>query len=71
MTQKERLYFGGVTKETRMCANCAHYIDHFMKSNGEFYLLAFGHCTYPRIKNRSAYDECKYFELKQERSAEK
>ena len=57
------------------CSDCKHFIQHYGRRNDieaaasglRFYKLNCGHCTYPRIKNRSPETiACNYFELKTE-----
>jgi len=45
-----------------MCANCKHYYPHYSNIGRSF---GCGHCCYPRMKPRKAYDLCKYFEAKE------
>ncbi len=42
-----------------MCANCAHYYPHYREDG---WPLGCGHCSYPRMKQRRAYDLCEHWE---------
>lgn len=47
--------FIGVQEGETVCANCAHYIQHYTLSRytpGGLLAVNAGHCTYPRIKDR-------------------
>ena len=44
-----------------MCANCTHYYAHYRKDGWSF---GCGHCVYPRMNSRRAYDFCEHFENK-------
>ncbi len=46
--------------EMPMCANCTHYHPHYTKDGRPFLC---GHCPYPRMKPRRAYDLCEYFQM--------
>jgi len=50
------------------CANCVYFYQHYQKyisaeAPGKEYFapLNYGHCTYPRLKNRNADDVCLNF----------
>lgn len=52
-----------------VCANCKHYIQHYMRvfsgKSSEFVELRpvnYGHCIYPRVKDRKPGDSCGLFE---------
>lgn len=64
MTVNERraIYCHNLTVETPLCVNCAHYYPHFSE-NG--YPFSSGHCVFPRIKLRRAYDACAHFKAKE------
>ena len=65
MTKSERysIYAHCLTPETPMCVNCAHYYPHFRQDG---YSFECGHCGYPRIKLRYAYDACGNFIIKED-----
>lgn len=52
------------------CANCRHFRLHYVRLQDnlpEKYMpTAVGHCVYPRLKDRRAYDRCGDFERKDE-----
>lgn len=53
-------------KDERVCNSCKHFHPHYRKSsNGMFYQINAGHCAYPRMKSKEAYDSCKYFEKRE------
>ena len=42
--------------EEPYCAQCIHYVPHYIKfGENLFDLIRCGHCTYPRKKHRDAY----------------
>ena len=47
------------------CVNCRHFYQHYIRSLSEVYgyqAINFGHCGYPRMKDRMAHDTCARFE---------
>mgnify|MGYP001864168692 CR=1 FL=1 len=57
------------------CSDCNHFVQHYGRRNDiearvagtRFYKTNCGHCTYPRIKNRSPETiACNHFELRNE-----
>ena len=46
------------------CAQCIHYIPHYIKFGENLYdLIRCGHCTFPRKKHRDAYAKpCPHFQ---------
>lgn len=53
----------GLMDGDRCCANCVHYHPHYVRrSFGDFYKISWGHCSYPRLKNRKVLDVCEHFE---------
>ncbi len=67
MTSKERfdLYIKNVP-DVPLCEYCKHFTPHYIAWFGDFKKLDRGHCVFPRIKNRDAYDTCQYFEKNEE-----
>lgn len=63
MTTGERMeiYFYELTAETPVCINCKHYYRHYLEDGRP---LLYGHCRFPRLKPRKAYDTCGHFEQK-------
>lgn len=64
-------YTGRVAK----CSDCKHFVQHYGKKSPlearlcgyEYYTLNAGHCTFPRIKDRTPDTlACKNFEIKDE-----
>lgn len=50
------------------CANCAHFHQHYVLSRAPghgFAPICWGHCDYPRIKNRNGLDGCERYEPKE------
>lgn len=46
-----------------VCANCQHFIQHYIKMESEIVACNAGHCVYPRLKHRSPCDKkCEHFE---------
>ena len=68
MTQREiimqREY--GIAPDSEVCGNCKHFIQHyifnFFTHPERFSPMHCGHCTYPRMKNRTVHDTCDKFE---------
>ena len=60
MTEKERkiLYDTHLTPEAPLCVNCRHFYQHY---NAKGQRVRCGHCDYPRVKTRMAYDICGHF----------
>ena len=48
----------------RICANCVNFVQHFYKKGAyEYDLVNAGHCTEPRVKDRSPCNKaCEKFE---------
>lgn len=65
MNVHERLnvFVHQMTPETPFCANCKNYYPHYIKEsyNGRYEPIFAGHCVYPRMKARRAYDTCEHF----------
>mgnify|MGYP003301381446 CR=1 FL=1 len=59
--------------EESYCAQCIHYVPHYIKfGENLFDLIRCGHCTYPRRKHRDAYAKvCANFQPLPEACAEK
>lgn len=68
MTTRERqeIYFHGSTDGAALCANCKHFYPHYLNTGVYGYRPAnSGHCCYPRLKLRRAYDTCEKFERRE------
>lgn len=65
MKTRERMetYVHSFTPETPFCENCTHYSPHYTECG---FKLNSGHCVYPRIKLKKAYDTCEHFQTKSE-----
>lgn len=57
-----------IEESEQVCANCKHYIQHYMRvergDSGEFVELRpvnYGHCIYPRVKDRKPGNSCGLF----------
>ena len=49
------------------CQECAHFRRHYVKRDGVFWGLTYGHCVYPRMKKRECeVRACAYFVLSAE-----
>lgn len=74
MTPKERhdFYFQNehwLPEGVPMCINCKHFHRHYVHKGPPVYTVQWtplncGHCAYPRLKDRKAYDTCEHFEQK-------
>lgn len=68
MNPAVKAFHAGIDEKTQVCANCTHFVQHFMYDPKLGYtLMHMGHCVYPRMKERKAYDDCKHFENRHER----
>ena len=58
------MYHGYFEEETRCCANCRHYHQHYVYSEQAkgFTHCNDGHCVYPRMKHRQPHELCEHFE---------
>ncbi len=46
----------------KTCESCEHYIPHYVRIGRKFHKIDFGHCVYPRIKNRDkATKACEHY----------
>ena len=57
-----------ITKETECCQNCKHFYQHYVENmfcKERFTPTVFGHCVYPRFKNRKCEDVCGKFERRE------
>ena len=70
--EREQIYFRQKWKfspEIPFCINCEHFYQHYIKAGPPIFTVSMqpldcGHCSYPRMKHREAYDTCEYFENK-------
>ncbi len=53
-----------ISIDTPYCAQCIHYVPHYIKfGENLFDLIRCGHCTFPRKKHRDAYAKvCAHFQ---------
>ena len=50
-------------EKERCCGNCKHFRQHYIQINENRYMpLDLGHCTEPRLKDRTVLDVCVRFE---------
>ena len=49
-----------------VCANCAHYYDHYAYNGRHYIPCTCGHCVYPRIKHRKPTQSCERFKKKED-----
>lgn len=54
ISRKQKIQKTGDESVIRTCLSCKYYIPHYIKVGNEFKVSAFGHCTYPQIKSRTA-----------------
>lgn len=53
-------------QDEKTCGGCVHFRMHYIKDeDGNFYPLRFGHCTFPRIKDRAEGQTCPHWTPKQ------
>lgn len=45
MTEYQKVYAG-----EKVCFTCRYYIQHYGRDKKKYYILACGHCIFPRIK---------------------
>ena len=55
-----------IDETEEVCANCAHYRQHYRKERHPHGMEGFvpvnaGHCVEPRVKDRRPYDTCERF----------
>lgn len=68
MTQREIIMqqHYGIAPDSEVCGNCKHFVQHYISNPltllPRFSPLGFGHCTFPRVKNRTVHDTCDKFE---------
>lgn len=62
--ERRELYLHRDTNENNLCAYCRHYCPHYVLLDCHFLVINTGHCLYPRLKLRAAYDICEKFERK-------
>lgn len=44
------------------CGSCKHFRQHYIKFGRSYRPLLYGHCTYPRLKNREVQaPACKHY----------
>ena len=51
------------------CVNCAHFHRHYVQDSAKPHTavpLNMGHCSYPRLKDRTTTDTCKHFTNKED-----
>lgn len=69
MTQRQIIMqrYHGIAPDSEVCGNCEHFVQHynvnpFWSQQGKFFVpMHCGHCTYPRLKNRTVHDSCDKF----------
>ena len=49
------------TSRETVCGTCAHFYKHYIKRGKRYYPLIFGHCVFPRFKDRKETDHCPYW----------
>ena len=49
-------------QQDEICGGCVHFFRHYTKFSESCYLpTCFGHCTYPRIKERQMDEHCPHW----------
>jgi len=63
MTKRERMDAYLFDDAAEMCRCCRYYHKHYIQNRerGGFTEVSYGHCTYPRLKQKRAYDTCDRF----------
>ena len=61
LNERRELYSWNLTPAAQLCINCKYFHRHYRKDGWAF---DSGHCVYPRLKLRRAYDSCNYFQNK-------
>lgn len=71
MTRSERAEFYNrnhwrMPKDVPFCINCEHFYQHYIKGGPPIFTISMvpldcGHCAFPRMKERKAYDICDRF----------
>ena len=55
--------------ENKTCADCQHYVQHYIKFMDRFNEVCCGHCVYPRIKSRAPHTHaCDKFTEKEQKN---
>lgn len=53
--------------EEKVCGTCVHFHQHFaLLEGGGFYPLWYGHCSEPRLKDRTPGETCPHWEVRAE-----
>ena len=56
--------------ENKTCADCQHYVQHYIKFMDRFNEVCCGHCVYPRIKSRAPHTHaCDKFTEKEQKNS--
>ncbi len=70
LRERRDCYYGqywNPPRDVPMCANCEHFYQHYIKQGTDYHPLSFGHCAYPRMKDRDTFDLCEHFTSKYQR----
>ena len=54
-----------IGNDETVCANCMHFHQHYVADSsviGYCVPISMGHCDFPRMKDRRAYETCRNFE---------
>ena len=65
MESRKRMVWDEIGPETECCENCRHFHRHYVvvqPNPNAAVPTNFGHCVYPRLKDRMIYDVCQHFE---------
>lgn len=56
-----------ISVQDRVCANCKHFVQHYIRIGGQLGPCNAGHCTEKRHKNRKPTQTCEGFEWEVEK----
>ena len=58
--------------DTKICKDCTHFRQHYVKFGERYGPIWYGHCVYPRLKRReSASPACEHFQAKPNKKQKK
>lgn len=43
------------------CRTCQYFHEHYVRMGAQYLPLYYGHCCYPRVKNRYDHQVCRYW----------
>ena len=48
-------------KENCHCVNCKYYTKHYVKQNGKYRMINYGHCSNTKIKIKRPHEVCGFW----------